>query len=128
MPLAAVTSVKLGVTVSPPATASSSVTVKVIESPSPAEASAIVTAGALDRLVGTLHGSAARLPLPSLSVATFAGTPTVTVPLADGVMMAVAIPLVSAHPVTRPLPTVTSVRSNPVTGSEKLKRTMNRPV
>ena len=38
-------SVKLGVTVKPPETALSSVTVKVIESPSLAEASAIVTAG-----------------------------------------------------------------------------------
>ena len=40
----AVTSVKLGVTFSPPDTALDSVTVKVIESPSVAEASAIVTA------------------------------------------------------------------------------------
>ena len=38
---------KLGVTVSPPATALSSVTVKVIASPSLAEASSIVTAGVL---------------------------------------------------------------------------------
>ena len=42
----AVPSVKLGVTPRPPATALSSVTVKVIESPSDALASSIVTAGA----------------------------------------------------------------------------------
>ena len=46
MPLVAVTSVKLGVTVRPPGTALSSVTVNVIASPSSADASAIVTAGA----------------------------------------------------------------------------------
>ena len=46
----AVTSVKLGVTFSPPATALSSVTVKLSESPSLAEASAMVTA-ALSSLV-----------------------------------------------------------------------------
>ena len=44
MPFAAVPSVKLGVTVRPPVTALSSVTVKVIASPSSAAASAIVTA------------------------------------------------------------------------------------
>ena len=44
MPLVAVTSVKEGVTFSPPDTALSSVTVKVIESPSAALASATVTA------------------------------------------------------------------------------------
>ena len=52
MPFVAVTSVKLGVTVSPPDTALSSVTVNVIESPSAAEASAIVRAGlSLSRIV-----------------------------------------------------------------------------
>ena len=45
MPLVAVPSVKLGVTVKPPETALSRVTVKLIESPSLAEASAMVTAG-----------------------------------------------------------------------------------
>ena len=45
MPFVAVPSVKLGVTVRPPDTALSSVTVKVRESPSAALASAIVTAG-----------------------------------------------------------------------------------
>ena len=44
MPDVAVPSVKPGVTVSPPDTALSSVTVKVIESPSLAEASAMATA------------------------------------------------------------------------------------
>ena len=43
MPLLAVPSVKLGVTVKPPATAWSSVAVKVIASPSSADASAIVS-------------------------------------------------------------------------------------
>ena len=46
MPSAAVPSVKLGVTVKPPDTALSSVTVKVSESPSSAESSVTVTAGA----------------------------------------------------------------------------------
>ena len=46
MPLAAVTAVKLGVTVSPPATALFSVTVKVSESPSLADASMTVTVAA----------------------------------------------------------------------------------
>ena len=46
MPFAAVTSVKPGVTVKPPDTALSSVTVNVIESPSSADASAIVSPGA----------------------------------------------------------------------------------
>ena len=46
MPLVAVTSVKLGVTVNPPDTALSSLTVKVICSPSKATASSIVTSGA----------------------------------------------------------------------------------
>ena len=45
MPFLAVPSVKRGVTVSPPVTALSSVTVKVRESPSAADASATVTAG-----------------------------------------------------------------------------------
>ena len=45
MPFVAVPSVKLGVTVNPPDTALLSVSVKVSESPSLAEASAIVTAG-----------------------------------------------------------------------------------
>ena len=45
MPSVAVPSVKLGVTVSPPDTALSSVTVNVIWSPSLADASAIVRAG-----------------------------------------------------------------------------------
>ena len=45
MPFAAVPSVKLGVTVRPPDTAASSVTVNVIPSPSVAEASAMVNAG-----------------------------------------------------------------------------------
>ena len=46
MPLVAVPPVKLGVTVSPPDTALSNVTVKVIDSPSAAEASAMVRARA----------------------------------------------------------------------------------
>ena len=45
MPSVAVPSVKLGVTVRPPDTAASSVTVKVSASPSSAEESAMVTAG-----------------------------------------------------------------------------------
>ena len=44
MPLVAVPPLKLGVTVSPPPTALSSVTVKVMDSPSSAEASSMVTA------------------------------------------------------------------------------------
>ena len=45
MPDVAVTSLKLGVTVKPPDTALSSLTVNAIESPSPADASEIVTSG-----------------------------------------------------------------------------------
>ena len=51
MPSVAVPSVKLGVTVSPPETAASSVTVKVIPSPSSADSSPIVTAGASSLLM-----------------------------------------------------------------------------
>ena len=51
MPFVAVPSVKLGATVSPPGTALSSVTMKVIESPSLADASAIVNAAASSSLI-----------------------------------------------------------------------------
>ncbi len=50
MPFVAVPSVKLGVTVRPPDTALSSVTVNAIPSPSSAEASSMVNAGALSSL------------------------------------------------------------------------------
>ena len=53
MPSVAVPSVNEGVTVNPPATASSSVTVNVIESPSSADASAIVRAAATARALFT---------------------------------------------------------------------------
>ena len=85
-------------------------------------------AACVPNLACTLHCGAARLPLPSLSVATFAGTSIVTVPVAAGVMMARVSPFVSAHPVTRPLPTVTSACTNPVTDSEKSMSTLKAPV
>ena len=84
----AVTSVKLGVARNPPATALSSVTVNVIESPSLADASAIVNFGS-SRSMSTLHCCAARLPRFAPFAATFAATSIVSVPVAVGVTEAV---------------------------------------
>ena len=82
----------------------------------------------IGRTACTEYWVAAVLPFPAAFEATFAATSTVTVPLADGVMVTVAFPFVSAHAVTRPLPTVTSACSNPLTASEKVMVTVKAPV
>ena len=77
MPFVAVPSVKPGVTVRPPGTARSRVTLKVSASPSVAEASAIVTLGAVESqaaVAATFSGG----PVLRPSVAVLASTVTVT--------------------------------------------------
>ena len=78
MPFVAVTSVKLGVTVSPPDTALSSVTVKVIESPSAALASAMVTAGSSSLVIVPVAVSVAS------TVAEVSDTARLTVKVSSG--------------------------------------------
>ena len=71
------------------------------------------------------------LPLPAASVAVFAATSTVTVPVATGVIVAVKVRL-SLEGFCRfegaPLPTVMSPTANPVTASSKVKVAGNGPV
>ena len=81
------------------------------------------------RSASTEYWVAARLPTPEiLSVATFAATSTVTVPVAAGAMVTRKSCVSPRNPVTLPLPTVTSFRSNPLTDSENWITTWNSPV
>ena len=99
----------------------------IVTSKGPAWASAgplMVTVGA-SRSTSTENWVAAVLPFPSSSTATPAATSTVTVPLAVGSIKSVAVAPDPANEKMLPLPTVTSVCSNPVTDSEKVIVTLN---
>src|SRR3954463_1295261 len=104
-----------------PLTASLNVTVTGIEE-APVGSDAVevmVTEGALRSEVRT-RSVAAVLPLPAPSVATFAGTDTVTVPSAAGVTSNVYVAPDPARFEAVPLATAMSPRAKPVTGSLKV--------
>ena len=91
MPSTAVPSVKLGVTVSPPCTALSSVTVKAMESPSDLAASLTVTVAASSLLIVPVPVSVDVILLASVVPET--ASPTVMVSLASSAASSVVATL-----------------------------------